>query len=382
MAPILVCSLLLCLGLLVMDYLRCRTQSYEDRYMAIYGRWNWESCNMVLRLSFGHQHDLKVKSLFQRRLAYHLLRADPDGSLFHEKPRIHAKGIGFYYDAGTDLDELKLPRKGIYLDDNLPGNLSIVWNHIQSDGIRLWRTLKPLFDANEEILDFNPPKVPPAFIPEFLAIPTTIKRMFLRYNLKSPQSGRLHYGFKMWQTQPIKQIRDRKKIPSFNIVTAALILQELFHRHEDVDRLTVGMTVAFTFLDAKNQYGLITLDIIRCDFDGLCRQIVEQAKHPIRIWGAFSAQTYLLSFFPDWLFKKVINYFRGQLDVLISSLPLGRDAAKINGVPITLSCHPKELTIPYYFLLMGAGPHIHISFTNKYGVARDFMCQDRLIAAV
>ena len=223
--------------------------------------------------------------------------------------------------------------------------------------------------------------MPPAFWPELLAIPTTIRRSFFRYNLVAPQADRIHYGFETWRAQPVKQIKARKKVP-LNTITAALILHELFKRHGDVDRLTVGLTVAFTFLEAKNQYGLVTLKIKRSNFEGICDQIVDQIKDPMRNWGTFATQSYLLSFLPDCLFKKIMNYFRGQLDVLISTLPLGRKTAQINGVPITMACHPKELTIPYYFLLMGAGPLIHMSYTNKFGVEGDFMNQEKVIAEV
>jgi hypothetical protein len=41
---------------------------------------------------------------------------------------------------------------------------------------------------------------------------------------------------------------------------------------------------------------------------------------------------------------------------------------------------PKELTIPYYFLLMGAGPNIHISFTCKYEFDDIFMRQEKILA--
>jgi len=133
------------IGYLVLDYYRCRSKSVEDRYMALYGCRNWDSCNMELCLSFDSQRDREVKALFQKRLADHLHQADPHGSLFHEKPRVHRKGIDFYYDACTTLQELRLPRKGIYLNGDQPGRLNIVWNHIQSDGIRLWQNIRPLF---------------------------------------------------------------------------------------------------------------------------------------------------------------------------------------------------------------------------------------------
>jgi hypothetical protein len=369
------------IGLLVWDYFRCRTKSVEDRYMALYGQRNWDACNMELCLSFDRAKDRDVKILFQKRLSEHLDQIDPNGSLFHEKPRLNRKGIEFYYDARTTLKELEIPRQGIYMNSDQPGRLNIVWNHIQSDGIRLWRAIRPLFDTNSSILDFYSPKMPPAFWPELLAIPTTIRRIFFRHNLVAPPASHLHYGFNTWQTQPVKRIKSRKKIP-LNIITAALILHALFQRHRDVNQLTVGLTVAFTFLNAKNQYGLITFKIKRSNFEGICSQMVSQIKDPMRCWGTFSTQSYLLSFLPDWLFKKVMNYFRGQLDVLISTLPLGRKTAEINGVPITLSCHPKELTIPYYFLLMGAGSDIHMSYTHKFGVAGDFMNQEKVLAAV
>jgi hypothetical protein len=370
------------IGFLVWDYYRCRTRSVEDRYMALYGRRNWDACNMELCLSFDRQRDREVKDLFQQRLADHLHRADPHGSLFHEKPRVHRKGIDFYYDARTTLQELRLPRKGIYLNGDQPGRLNIVWNHIQSDGIRLWRNIRPLFDTNSSILDYHRPKMPTAFVPELLALPTTVRRLFFRRHLAIPQADKLQYGFNVWQAKPVRQIKVKKKIRSFNMTTAALILHELFQRHTDVRRLTVGLTVAFTFLEAKNQYGVITVRIKRADFEGICSQIMDQVKDPMRTWGTFSAQSYLLSFLPDWLFRLIMNYFRGQLDVLISSLPIGRKTAEISGVPVTMACHPKELTIPYYFLLMGAGPDIHMSYTHKFGVEGDFMSQDKVLATV
>jgi len=127
---------------------------------------------------------------------------------------------------------------------------------------------------------------------------------------------------------------------------------------------------------------VITVRIKRAEFEDICVQIMAQVKDPMRTWGTFAAQSYLLSFFPNWLFRPVMNYYRGQLDVLISSLPIGRKTAEISGVPVTMACHPRELTIPYYFLLMGAGPDIHMSYTNKFGVEGDFMNQDKVLAAV
>jgi len=50
----------------------------------------------------------------------------------------------------------------------------------------------------------------------------------------------------------VRHIKVKKKIRSFNITTVALILHELFQRHAEVKHLTVGLTVAFTFLEAKN----------------------------------------------------------------------------------------------------------------------------------
>jgi hypothetical protein len=110
------------IGLLVWDYFRCRTKSVEDRYMALYGRRNWDACNMELCLSFDREKDRDVKTLFQKRLSEHLDQIDPNGSLFHEKPRLHRKGIDFYYDACTTLQELGIPRKGNLYEQRSTGS--------------------------------------------------------------------------------------------------------------------------------------------------------------------------------------------------------------------------------------------------------------------
>lgn len=199
--------------------------------------------------------------------------------------------------------------------------------------------------------------------------------------MKPADAPALKYGYKLWETDPIRTIKNDKGI-SFNIVCAAMILDELFRCHPECRQLTVGITVAFTFLRAKNQYGIITLRIKRGDFEDICNQISKRTKHPTLVWGSFSVQSYLLSFAPDPFFKKIMGYFRRQIDVLISSLPCGRNAAEIDGIPIRLSCYPKELTIPYYFLLMGTGPHIHLSYTSKFDQDSSFLDQPDILKTI
>jgi hypothetical protein len=53
--------------------------------MALYGRRNWDACNMELCLSFDREKDRDVKSLFQKRLSEHLDQIDPNGSSVSRK---------------------------------------------------------------------------------------------------------------------------------------------------------------------------------------------------------------------------------------------------------------------------------------------------------
>ena len=369
------------LVLILQRYFEQRDQNFEDRYMALYGATDWESCNMELRLSFEREKDQYVKETFFSRLDALLKSCNPFGSLFHEQGNPHIKGVDYTYSPSIRYEDLLSPRNGIYFHNlDIPGQLTVIWNHIQSDGVRLWRSIKPLFDTNAAILEFNNNKMPLAFIPEIISFPITMWRLRFRSNVKADTSN-LTYGYRLWKTDPIKEIKNEKGI-SFNIVSSAMILEELFLRHPECKQLTVGITVAFTFLKSKNQYGIITLRIKRGNFEEICKQITKKTKHPTLVWGTFSVQSYLLSLTPDQMFKKLMGYFRRQIDVLISSLPCGKNPAEIDGIPIKLSCYPKELTIPYYFLLMGTGPHIHLSYTSKFEQSDAFMDQPILLNRV
>lgn len=378
---ILCCMGVFLLVLIVQRYFEQRDQNFEDRYMALYGATDWESCNMELRLSFEREKDQYVKKTFFTRLDALLKNCNPFGSLFHEQGNPHIKGVDYTYTPSIRYEDLLSPRNGIYFNHlDIPGQLTVIWNHIQSDGVRLWRSIKPLFDTNAAILEFNNNKMPLAFVPEIISFPITMWRLRFRSNVKTDTSN-LTYGYRLWETAPIKAIKNEKGI-SFNIVSSAMILEELFLRHPECKQLTVGITVAFTFLKSKNQYGIITLRIKRGNFHDICRQITKKTKHPTLVWGTFSVQSYLLSLTPDQMFKKLMGYFRRQIDVLISSLPCGKNPAEIDGIPIKLSCYPKELTIPYYFLLMGTGPHIHLSYTSKFEQSDAFMDQPILLDRV
>lgn len=365
-------------AIMTIAYFRQRTRNYEDRYMALYGADDWESCNMELCLSFEQDKDAEVKNAFFTRLSEYLDQLTPFGSLFHEQGCPRGNGVDYIYTPGLTTSELMAPRKGIYFNLDIPGQLNVIWNHIQSDGVRLWRSIKPLFDANAAILEFNNTSMPPAIVPELLSFPSTLWRLRLRSNVSIAKDSSLNCGYRLWETNPIKEIKNNNQI-SFNIVASAMLLAELFRRHPEYRRLTVGITVAFTFLESKNQYGVITLRIKRGSFHEICDQIARRTRHPILVWGSFSVQSYLLYLTPDQLFKKLMTYFRSQIDVLISSLPCGRNPAEIDGIPIKLSCHPKELTIPYYFLLMGTGPHIHLSYTSKFDQDNRFMDQAAIL---
>ncbi|MCB9641209.1 MAG: hypothetical protein H6727_20085 [Myxococcales bacterium] len=366
---------------LLMDYLRGRVMGFEDRYMGLYGKEDWEASGMEFRVMFDPTQDPKVKDVFSERLTQRLLEGSTESMLLTEEPVVSEEGISFTQVPETRLEDLGGDRKGVRVKLQEPGKISILWNHMQADGVGLWRALRPLFDPNPQILNFDDNKRPLPLIPEMLAFPTVLKSVGYRSQLQVDKKAPLQKGFRMWSTQPIKELKDTLG-GSFNLLSTAMLLAELFHRHPEKQKLTVGLTVAFTFLKSKNQYGVYTLQIERGSFEDIYRQVQKQVKGPAVIWGSFSCQSYLLGRCSDEIFMKVVNFFRGQIDVLISNLPVGKADVEIGGVPAQIAVYPKELTLPYYFLLLGTRSQIHLSFTSKFDQDEYFLDQARLLSMI
>jgi hypothetical protein len=369
------------IGWWLLHYLRTRDTGFEDRYMELYGKEEWEASNMELRISFDEEADDAMKIVVRQRLQALLKEKalESTSSLFHEVPQVSSEGVTFSHKASVTLEELLQPRKGVYFDMTAPGLVRVVWNHLQADGVRLWRSVKPLFDPNPPIVDFDEQKLPLPLIPEVTALPTTLKTSLYRSNLEVDKKAPLKKGFRLWSTTPIKELKKQTHGKSFNLVSSTLLLAELFERHPEKKRLTVGMILAFPFLRSNNQYGVFTFQVKRGSFQEILRQVERQMKSPVVMWGNFSVQSQLLSLLPDEMFMKTVGFFRGQLDVLISNLPVGKVDIKLNQIPCQLSVFMDELSVPYYFLLIGTRSHLHLSYCSKFEQERSFLCQETIL---
>ncbi|TNE48723.1 MAG: hypothetical protein EP343_15035 [Deltaproteobacteria bacterium] len=369
------------LARLFQTYQKSRRTGFEDRYMAQYTLEDWEDSNMQLTLMFPEEEDTVIKNRLKERLETVLKESDPSKSLYHEVAIVENNQLTFSYDPNITVDELLQKRQGIYFEMEKPGLIKVTWSHAQADGLRMWREIRPLFDPNPHVLAFDGQKHPMPVIPELLSLPTTLKNMTYRSHLRPlvKPEAELNQRFHTWSINPIKHIKNKLK-GSFNLVSTSLLLEELFQRHPEAERLTVGLTVAFTFLEAKNQYGVITLQVKRGNFFEIYKQVTKQVVHPIQIWGNFSNQSLALSLMPDKMFSKVIDIFRGRIDVLISNLPAGKFDATINETPVNVGVHTENLSIPYYFLLLGTASQIHLSCTTRFEHNETFLNQERILA--
>ena len=60
------------------------------------------------------------------------------------------------------------------------------------------------------------------------------------------------------------------------------------------------------------------------------------------------------------------KYFRKQIDVLIANVPVGQVPVTVGEKLVQVSCHTRELSLPYYVLLMGTRGEVHTSMTTRY----------------
>lgn len=359
-------------------YMKSRKKGFEDRYMEQYGREDWSSSNMYLDLIFSVEEDAAIKALFLQRLEALLKEKEPSQSLYHETVQLKERELTFGVADSVSVEECLQPRMGIYFELQEVGKIKVVWSHIQADGLRMWREVRPLFDPNPHILPFAGFKAPIPLLPEVLSLPVTLKSMLHTGHLKPDAGASLEKHCKIWSTQPIKHIKNQLK-GSFNLVTASMLLEGIFERHPDTKALTVGLTVAFTHLQAKNKYGVFTMKVKRGTFQSIYRQLNRQIKRPLFLWGNFSNQSLMLSLLPDALFTKVLDVFRGRIDVLISNLPVGKFDVEMNESPVKIGCHTDVLSIPYYFLLLGTKSHLHLSCTSKFAHDEHFWEQERFL---
>ncbi|MDJ0787619.1 MAG: hypothetical protein QNK05_12490 [Myxococcota bacterium] len=352
------------------DYLRRRLTGQEDRFMALYGKDDWDACNMDMAFHFAKADDAFVKQTFRSRLEAHIAESDVAHRLFFEEAR--DDDAGFFLSGSSDLDALLPDRRGVRLILDEPGRIRVVWNHAQTDGVGLWEALRPTFDPSPPLVTYDDLPTPPAFLPELAGLPATFRRMSFRGNLRARCDESETRLIHEWPTAPIRVLKDELGA-NFNLVSAAAILEQVFERHPDLPYLVSGLLVFFPFLDARNRYGVITARIRRGPIPSIVRQLEMQSKRPMLRWGTVATQSYALSKLPEWAFQPTMEYFRRQVDVLISNLPVGSTPALMDGVPISISCHPFEMATPYYLLLVGTRDKLDVSVSSRFEEKPDFL---------
>lgn len=364
-------------GLLVArNYFERRFESPEDRYMALYGGEAWEASNMDLTLACDPALDEGWKAAFRSRLSL-LLAAGGDASrLFRERAvwTAHgARGALSFEERPVRVEDLSGRRRGVSLDLASPGRIRVTWNHMQTDGVGMWNALRPLFDPNPPLVPYDGYRQPPAMLPELLALPSVARRLSWKGRLREamPEHGLLCRGFSRWDAGEIRALKERCRAP-FNLVSSALAVERVFARHPERERLNVGLTAYFPFLDGRNRYGVLLCRLRRGNTEALVRQLARKTRSALKSWGMTATQAYALNRMPDKAFTKAVDLYRRKIDVLVSSLPVGQLPTAIAGVDTAISCHPWELTIPYYFLLVGTRAELHVSWTSRFEEAPCF----------
>lgn len=383
--PLLIPSIAMLSGggiLAARDYMRRRLLSTEDRFMAMYGKTEWHASNMDLSIHCEPEHDQAFKETFFARLEK-AVQEDPEPyKLLYEEADITGDRLLFVEHHRVKLANLLQPRLGVYFDITKPGQIRVVWNHMQTDGVGMWSTLRKLFDPNPPLVPYRNVPAPPPFLPELMALPATARRLAWRGKLRkqAPSDGNLSRGLVIWDSAPIRAFKGRNGGGSFNLLTSAMAVAEVFARHPDRRRVTVGLTAYFPFIEGRNKYGVFLCKVKPGSLASIVEQLKKQTKNPLVSWGTSAAQSYALGRMPDSAFIKLVSYYRRQIDILISSLPVGRDPIRVDGMPAVISCHPWELTLPYYFLLVGTRHQLHVSYTSRYPQGPDFLDPSAILA--
>lgn len=355
------------------DYLRRRLEGTEDRYMALYGKAEWEASNMDLAIHAPVEHYDDLKAEFLHRLDKKLRDPNSAKSMLREEADLGGYRLDFYENPAVKTQDLLRPRHGIYFDLDHPGRIRVVWNHMQTDGVGMWTALRDLFDPNPPLIPYREVPPPPPFLPELLALPSTARRLVWRGRLRQNMPDvPLTRGLTTWDTRPLRTLK-RQVRGSFNLLVSAVVVSQVFRRHPDRARLNVGLTAYFPFLKGRNKYGVFLCNVKRGEVASIFEQLKKQTQNEIRNWGIAAAQSYALGRMPDSAFAKLVSYYRRQIDVLISSLPVGRKPVAIGNIPTVLSCHPWELTLPYYFLLIGTRTYLDVSFTSRFNQDERFL---------
>lgn len=358
---------------LLWRYQRDRFSGQEDRFMALYSREDWDACNMDILFEFDPAVDAAVKAAFRSRLQALIEAVDPASSLLHEVGEVSAAGIQLRSDPDVDATALCSGRRqGLHFDLSVPGVIRVIWNHVQTDGVGLWETLRGAFDPSPPLVAYDGARVPPPLLPEVLALPLLMRRLAWRGTLADQVGPEATRRVQSWPAEEIRTARARWDA-NFNLVSAAALLKHVFDRHPQTATLCVGILVFFPFIRGRNRYGVLQAKLRRGDIESLVRQLQAQTRFPLLRWGVVATQQFLLGQLPERAFEPVMRHYRRQIDVLISNLPVGTTPACIEGHRIRISCHPWELATPYYLLLVGTRDELTLSVSSRFTEAEDFM---------
>ena len=354
-------------GLAFLDYRKRRFFSSEDRYMRLYGKEEWSSNDMDMWVQFDPKHDTIVKETWKERL---LDRLAETPEIYTELADTHGGKLVFF-NQDTEVDQLLKPRNGLYFNLDTPGCIHIVWNHMQMDGVTLWRATRVQYDYNPPLVPYKEVKTPPPLLPELLSSFKLSKQLLTRGSLYREAGENISTGFKLWDAKGIREAKSEFKTP-FNLLTSAVAAEICFKRHPKVKKLNLGITVYFPFLKARNRYGVILASVKRGSLESICIQLKKKIPKPMLIWGTTAAQAYAMQRVPDGVFLKLMKYYRKQIDVLISNVPVGQLPISVSNIPVNIACHTRGLSLPYYFLMMGTRDHIHMSYTSLFQQNKEF----------
>lgn len=350
------------------DYLRRRFSSPEDRYMELYARAEWRETDMDLTIRFDPAADVSFKQDFTERLSQLLGSDKEEAKLLRETAVLDDEKIAYHTNPDTTTAQLLAPRNGVYFDYSKPGEILVIWNHLQCDGVGLWRTLRVLFDDNPPLIPYQNIRIPPPWLPEFLALPSVFRRLIWQGRLRKDSMGETirSRGDRVWPSEWIRDLRRATGNAPFNLVTSAMAVREVFDRHPQRKYLTVGLTAYFPFLQSRNKYSVFLCKVRRGNIHRILAQLKDQTSNRLLSWGQSAVHMYALNRMPDRAFDRLANHFRRKVDVLISSLPVGQKPITVGNTAAQINSYPLRLTVPYYFLFVGTRQEVHVSYTSHF----------------
>jgi hypothetical protein len=258
---------------------------------------------------------------------------------------------------------------------------------MQTDGVGMWTTLRPLFDPNPALVPYRDIPSPPPLVPELLALPSVARRLVWRGRLRQAASNGspLVRGLAIWETRRLREKRHEVR-GSFNLLTSATVIHEVFTRHPDRDRLNVGLTAYFPFLEGRNKYGVFLCKVTRRDVAGN-RRSARQARrsNPMLNWGQFGGAGVRArdacptrpSLKRRWLVLSPADR-RARLE----PARWAESPSRFAGIPAVISCHPvgadAAVLLPPR---RDARQQLHVSFTSRFPQDESFLDLESALAA-